>query len=305
MPRAVWLRGMREQYAAREGDFEDHAYESLGDWTEFSGLDALPSELPRRKTTYGEDVYITNLDNEVFTINYGIHRKLGNIPHVRRLWLRAVAESIYLHKSTICPGLCPEEHMDAPALLLRQKEREMDYDFFPVRPRTRLRDAWKVFLTRVLAGAVMEHRHEIVRLGRESGVASRVVSLPRPSPSPPSPRAARASTRSARSRATPALVAAWAVSGPGSSMRSGPVIAPRRSSSAPCRTGRDHVLVRRRARQPRPCGRRQGRLGSRRLGPRTGPTRLPDGRPLALQGSLRRRVTRFASVAPVFLSGVE
>jgi hypothetical protein len=162
---------MRAKYAARERALEQHVFEirdaSEPDYSEFEEFLVLPSELPRLSDYDAEYFYTINLDYGVLTMNNSIHWKLGNIPRQNDLWLRAIADSIYPYKPTICPDLCPEEHMASLALELPERDREIDYAFCLVTPRTNIEEAWKVFSTRVLAETLIKYKNEIIRFGRE------------------------------------------------------------------------------------------------------------------------------------------
>ena len=81
----------------------------------------LPSQLPLLAGYGADKVYIINLDNEILTINYGIHWKLNNIPRQDDLWARASVDSIYPHKPTIYLDLCPEEHKASLAMPLPER----------------------------------------------------------------------------------------------------------------------------------------------------------------------------------------
>ncbi|KAJ4316281.1 hypothetical protein N0V84_007926 [Fusarium piperis] len=165
-----WLGKMRAEYAARERALEKHVHEIRDgfepDHSQFHEFESLPSELPR----FGNDaeyIYIINLDNEVLTMNYGIHWKLGNIPRQDQLWLRAIADSIYRYKPTISLDICPEEHMASPALELPEPNQTIEYDFCTVAPKTNIGEARVAFLTYVLAKTLIEYKDEIVGFGGE------------------------------------------------------------------------------------------------------------------------------------------
>ncbi|KAE8347051.1 hypothetical protein BDV24DRAFT_174605 [Aspergillus arachidicola] len=149
---------------------ETHVYEIRDgfrpDYSQFHEFETLPSELPRLGDDF-EYIYIINLDREVLTMNHSIHWKLGNIPRQDELWLRAIADSIYLYKPTISLDVCPEEHMDSLALELPEPKRKIGYDFRVVAPRTSIAEARKAFLTRLLASTLIQYKEEIIRFGRE------------------------------------------------------------------------------------------------------------------------------------------
>ncbi|KAI9653316.1 MAG: hypothetical protein M1821_007640 [Bathelium mastoideum] len=168
-----WLKSMRDRYLATEHAVEQHAAEirdgSEPDYSQFPALTKLPSELPQLDGYDFAYAYIINLDCEIFTINYSIHWKLGNIPRRDNLWLRAITESIYPYEGTICPDICPEEHMASPALDLPQPVWEIGYDFREVSPKKKVEGAGKVLLTRIMAEVLVGYKDDIVGFGREWG----------------------------------------------------------------------------------------------------------------------------------------
>ncbi|KAK6814122.1 hypothetical protein RU639_010138 [Aspergillus parasiticus] len=147
-----WLQAMRTEYATKESALETHVYEIRDgirpDHSQFHEFEMLPSELPRLGDDF-EYIYIINLDHE------------------DELWLRAIADSIYLYKPTISLDVCPEEHMDSLALELPKPKRKIGYDFRVVAPRTSIAEARKAFLTRLLASTLIQYKEEIIRFGRE------------------------------------------------------------------------------------------------------------------------------------------
>lgn len=161
---------MRAEYAAKEHALEEHVYEIRNgfepDYSQFHEFESLPSELPRLGND-AEYIYIINLDHEILTMNNGIHWKLGNIPRQDNLWIRAIANSIYPYKPTISLDICPEEHMASPALELPKPNREIEYDFCIVTPKTSIGEARVAFLTSLLAKTLIEYKDEIVRFGAE------------------------------------------------------------------------------------------------------------------------------------------
>ena len=90
----------------------------------------LPSELPRVDGFDAEHIYIIDLDQEILTMNYSIHWKLRTIPRQDKMWLHAIADSIYWNKPTICLDICPEEeeHIALPALELREPNWAVEHD---------------------------------------------------------------------------------------------------------------------------------------------------------------------------------
>ncbi|KAM4054609.1 hypothetical protein HRG_005445 [Hirsutella rhossiliensis] len=165
-----WLESVRDMYAARERVVEQ-AYEMCGSSgpgnSQFHKFATLPSELPRLDRIDAEYFYIINLDHEVLTMNFSIHWKLGNIPRQDDLWLRSIEDSIYQDKPTISLDLCPQEHMGSLALELPEKNQEIGYSFHTVTPRMDIKEAPKVFATRLLAGVLIEYKNDMIRFGRE------------------------------------------------------------------------------------------------------------------------------------------
>ncbi|OOF99134.1 hypothetical protein ASPCADRAFT_513217 [Aspergillus carbonarius ITEM 5010] len=162
---------MRAEYAAKESALEAYVYEIRDgvnpDYSQFHEFVTLPSELPRLDGYDAEYFYIVNLDQEVLTMNHSIHWKLGNIPRQDILWIRAIANSIYMYKPTISLDVCPEEHIGSLALELPEPKWEIEYEFRCLSPRTNIAEARKAFLTRVLADILVQYKDEIIRFGRE------------------------------------------------------------------------------------------------------------------------------------------
>ncbi|PYH90598.1 hypothetical protein BO71DRAFT_361171 [Aspergillus ellipticus CBS 707.79] len=165
-----WLQSMRAEYAAKERALETHVYEIRDgiqpDYSQFRELVMLPSELPRLGN-YVEYLYIINLDHEALTMNHSIHWKLGNIPRENKLWLRAIADSIYLYKPTVSLEICSEDHIGSLALEVPERKREIGYDYRQVAPKTKIAGAGKAFLAFILASTLIEYKDEILRFGRE------------------------------------------------------------------------------------------------------------------------------------------
>lgn len=138
---------MREKYAALEKKLEEHAYkirqtddkDAKPKWpksvhvalrhkylelpTGLPYFDCLPDfqnwdEIYQSIFPHNQNIYITNLDAEVLTIDYTVHYRLNNIPRADGLWLRAIKPSVYGHSPTIDLALCPEEHMASLAIEL-------------------------------------------------------------------------------------------------------------------------------------------------------------------------------------------
>ncbi len=158
---------MRASYAENERALE-HVYEIRDGRqprrSEFQGFLTLPSEIlihPFRQSNYyvfnSKYTFIINLDDEVFTMNYSIHWKLGNIPRQDKLWLRAVETSIYRNVPTINPDLCSDEHLVSLALELPESKMEIGYASRTVAPKTSIREGRKAFLTLVLSKVLIAH----------------------------------------------------------------------------------------------------------------------------------------------------
>ncbi|KAK8140526.1 F-box domain-containingprotein [Apiospora sp. TS-2023a] len=174
-----WLEAKRAEYADKEADLENFVYNPYLDRTDdgpdYEVLNAvqdendatLPSELPLLAGYEADKVYIVNIDDEVLTINYGIHWKLNNIPRQDDLWARAGVDSIYPHKPTISLDLCPEEHMAELALPLPERNPTIGYRSRAVVPRTDIDGARKTFFTYLLARTIVQYKDAIVSFGRE------------------------------------------------------------------------------------------------------------------------------------------
>lgn len=157
---------MRQEYADRDLEPEEHFYEAHGRHDPRWDTD-LSSMLPRLDGYGAEYVYIINLDQEVLTMNYGIHWKLGNIQRKDDLWMQAIADSIYPDHPTISLDVCPEEHVASTALELPEPDSHISYPSSIVTPRARIEGAREAFLTRALSGLFLEYRNDIIRFGRE------------------------------------------------------------------------------------------------------------------------------------------
>lgn len=161
---------MRAEYAAREKALESHVYEIRDglepDYSQFREFEMLPSEIPRLGA-FAEYIYIINLDQEVLTMNHSIHWKLGDIPREEKLWLFAIADSIYPYKPTISLDLCPEMHMASPALAIPEQNRAIEYHYRLVTPRTGLDEARKTFLAHLSAHMLTQYKDAIINYGME------------------------------------------------------------------------------------------------------------------------------------------
>lgn len=169
---------MRAKYADRQKELEEHVYEIRdGSWPDcscFNDLRGLPSEfLQLHGFDLNEDYFfIINLDREVFTINFGIHWKLGNIPRSNGLWYKSAKPSIYWFQLTVSLDICPDEYIGSPALELPEPDGKLGYPFRLVAPKTDISEARKVFLTRILAKVIYQYKDNIIRVGMEWSPAS-------------------------------------------------------------------------------------------------------------------------------------
>lgn len=161
-----WLGSMRAKYAGLENTFEQkiHGIHSgiTPDPVQLGDLAALPSELPLLNCFDFEYAYITNLDQEVLTMNFGIHWKLNSIPREDDRWIRAIKDSIFPYKPTICPDTCSEEHMASPALELPAKHRGIPYDYCVVTLKMHIAQARQAFLVHFLAEVMLGYKEQIV-----------------------------------------------------------------------------------------------------------------------------------------------
>ncbi|KAI0200254.1 hypothetical protein F4808DRAFT_470667 [Astrocystis sublimbata] len=165
-----WLERERAYYASREAQLERDFYEIKDDSVQgFSASEYLiapPSELPRFHRYSTGNVYILNLDREVFTVGFGMHWKLGNLPQ-NNLWIKAITDSVYGWEPTISLDKCPDEHIASPALELPEENRSLRYPARIVNPKTGIFDARKAFLTRMMAEVLIQYKDDIVYLGME------------------------------------------------------------------------------------------------------------------------------------------
>ncbi|OAA63430.1 hypothetical protein SPI_03593 [Niveomyces insectorum RCEF 264] len=165
-----WLSTQREKYATLEKKLEECVYEIHKDvqprYDLYSSYVALPSELPRLDGFDAEHTYIVNLDDEILTMDYTIHWKLGNIPRENMQWLHAIKRSIYSGRPTIHPDRCPEEYMACPAVP-RTTQNKMRYKHVMVDVDCEITASHEVFRARMAAGVLAEYHKEIERFGLE------------------------------------------------------------------------------------------------------------------------------------------
>lgn len=177
---------MRESYAATERVLEENVYEVHSgtesnwedwelysqlkelppDWALFHQLEELPSELPVFPY-HGCYIYIINLDEEVFTMDYDIHWKLNNIPREDNLWLNAIVKSIYSGRRTVSLDRRLEDHIPSMTLEIGEGAPNVDYDYHIVTPKNRIERGGTAFLTLVLAKVLDAYRLNILRFGGE------------------------------------------------------------------------------------------------------------------------------------------
>ncbi|SPQ23350.1 8bb7b5de-d412-4a38-bd2c-279fa3d1e022 [Thermothielavioides terrestris] len=166
-----WLTRMREAYASMEGRFElevfalrARPFRSTVDW------DKRPSMMPCiREPNFGRDYYyIIDLDREIFSVDFGAHYKLGNIPRGDHLWRRALADSIF-HGCTVDTRLCHEDQLASPALPLPLPKpvTAIPYACRAVAATTDLGTFHKQWRIRLLTATIYAYRKILVRFGRE------------------------------------------------------------------------------------------------------------------------------------------
>ncbi|KID95143.1 F-box domain-containing protein, partial [Metarhizium majus ARSEF 297] len=170
----AWLERTRAEYAALEMELENEVYElrdavdSIPDsYHAFCDFVEFPSELPSMPDVGAEYTYITNLDQEILTMNGSVHWKLGNIPRQDDLWLHAIKKSIYKGKLTISSETCPEEHMASPALASPTLRDEIEYNYRLVVPETNIGAARRMFLTYVLSRVFKAYQQQITQFAME------------------------------------------------------------------------------------------------------------------------------------------
>lgn len=159
---------MREHYAKVEHQLEQDFYTIDETKEEYPAYDdfELPTELTFWHDIFIEYVYIINLDQEVLTMNDGVHWKLGNIPRPDDMWIRAIVDSIS-GEATISYDVCSEDHMASPALDLPQRVEAIGYPSTVVTPKTSITEPHQVFRTTILASILTFYRHAILSFGRE------------------------------------------------------------------------------------------------------------------------------------------
>ncbi|KAI1426626.1 hypothetical protein F5Y12DRAFT_272782 [Xylaria sp. FL1777] len=167
-----WLRKMRARYAAYENsmekDFQSASHGFKPSEKRLGRFEMVPTELPGNWKWSGiKDVYIINLDHEVFTVNFSMHWKLGNIPRQGDLWLRSITSSTCRYAPTVSLDICPEEHLTSLALELPKQNPRVEYDNRVVTPKTDISGARKTYLTYVMALVLKKYASAIIWFGRE------------------------------------------------------------------------------------------------------------------------------------------
>ncbi|KAI0103219.1 hypothetical protein GGR51DRAFT_561903 [Nemania sp. FL0031] len=167
-----WLEKKRAKYARYQEDADNYSQVSEAAYCETSywprgRRPIFPTEFPKLSQYYAQYVYIINLDREVFTVNYGAHWKLGNIPRRNDLWHKAIVNSIFQNENTISLEECLEDHIGAPALELPEPNSNIRYDHSSINPKRDIIEPRKAFLTYVLAKTVVQYKKEILQFGAE------------------------------------------------------------------------------------------------------------------------------------------
>ncbi|KAJ2999051.1 hypothetical protein NUW58_g132 [Xylaria curta] len=151
-----WLGSMRAEYAAKESALETHVHTIRDgvkpDSSQYEEFETIPSELPQINERFVREprFYIINLDQEILTLEWGIHWKLGNLPRSKCLYNRDFSVIMYPCDYIIRLDMCPEEYLASPALELPKPNWAIEHDFRRVTPKTDLVEARKAFLTCIL-----------------------------------------------------------------------------------------------------------------------------------------------------------
>ncbi|KAL2887784.1 hypothetical protein HOO65_040121 [Ceratocystis lukuohia] len=162
---------MRAEYAAREATLEQHVHEVTEpfwpNYSVYTDLASLPSEIPWIRGYFAERVYIINLDREVFTVDFSMHWKLANIPRDGNRWLRAICDSVYASKQTISYSLCSDEHMADVSIKLPEPIHDATYPSRIVTPHVNLAGAYSVFMTHLAAQVFVTYQDRYTYFARE------------------------------------------------------------------------------------------------------------------------------------------
>ncbi|KAK2612081.1 hypothetical protein QQS21_001930 [Conoideocrella luteorostrata] len=172
----AWLERTRAEYATLENELENDVYELRDDVDSITDTDGhhafsdfieLPSELPLLPDVSAEYTYITNLDQEILTMNGSVHWKMNNIPRQDNLWLRAIKKSIYRGKLTISLDTCPEGHITSPALSPLTLDNKIAYSHSVVVPTINIDGDQKLFLTYVLSRVLKTYQSQMTQFALE------------------------------------------------------------------------------------------------------------------------------------------
>ncbi|KAK4034179.1 hypothetical protein C8A01DRAFT_49376 [Parachaetomium inaequale] len=158
-----WLGEMRAEYAARQAYFDRYVFPIPSQRHEFLHP---PSPFPRVDRLPSDATYIVNLDSEVFTVDYGAHFKLGNIPRTANVSLLAAVNSADL-ENPVYSGACDASHIASPALELPEPVHEIGYASRTVDPKIEVGDVRTRLLMRVLAEVNHTFDFVIRQFGRE------------------------------------------------------------------------------------------------------------------------------------------
>ncbi len=169
-----WLKRMREKFAAKERYFETFVFPITGAPTDprpsrRREFVEVPSPLPRSDKLSAQFYYLINLDDEIFTVDFGAHFKLGSIPRENNLRWSAIVRSVYYTCTvkTEGTGACDENRLASPAIEIPEPVPDIGYASRTVTARTDIQDARKHWLRHVLAGVDLEYYVALTRLGRE------------------------------------------------------------------------------------------------------------------------------------------
>jgi hypothetical protein len=125
-----------------------------------------PSELPQLTKIWTEHQCIINLDREVFTLEYGAHFKLNQLPQTSCIWHLTRLSDIF-PGATADLDCCAEEQLSSPALELPKRVDKIGYTCRTVTPKVQIGDIRKHWLMRVIAEIMSEDSETIHDFGRE------------------------------------------------------------------------------------------------------------------------------------------
>ncbi|KAH8179219.1 F-box domain protein [Sarocladium implicatum] len=129
-------------------------------------FDRPPQALPFGNWKRTEYRYLINLDQEILTIDGGVHFKLDNIPRGNDQWRAAVNYSA-LTGPTVDLNVCGEEHVGSPALELPEPDWNIGFESLIVTPKTPGVTAHQVLLADLIDSFYGIFLHSIAHLGRE------------------------------------------------------------------------------------------------------------------------------------------